>query len=213
MSTTDAPTLVDVIAAAVASRVGALHTSAPGVVESYDAAEQKATIRLAIMGRRFDGATDSIVAFDLPLLPNVPVSFPSTPLGSLTFPVMPGDPVVVVFAERSIDEWKTAGEPGVEPRDHRRFSLSDAVAFPCSSSFATAIPPEGLADGATVLRGDDVRLGDATAVDFVALASLVEANFAALKVWLDVHVHADVTPPTTPSPAASAVAATKVKAI
>lgn len=100
-----------------------LHTSAPGIIKSYDPATQTATVQAAIK-RVFVG--DGAVA--LPLCVDVPVYFPGGGGFVHTFPVKPGDECLMVFAERCIDNWWDRG--GVqEPFEVRFHDLSDAFAL------------------------------------------------------------------------------------
>jgi hypothetical protein len=82
-----------------------------------------------------------------------------------------------------MDEWKAQGGTTSEPQDPRRHDLTDSVFIPGLRSFAPAevIPAAGRADDAMVIWGDDIRLGDASATDYVALAQPTEDNFTALK--------------------------------
>lgn len=77
--------------------------------------------------------TDALVYRDLPILTNVPVVFPhSTVSGfSLTIPIQIGDQVLVVIADRSIDEWQASGGTGrpVESTTPRSHDLTDAIAI------------------------------------------------------------------------------------
>lgn len=77
--------------------------------------------------------TDELIYRDLPILANVPVVFPhSTVSGfSLTIPIKIGDQVLVVIADRSIDEWQASGGTGrpVESATPRAHDLTDAIAI------------------------------------------------------------------------------------
>lgn len=130
------PTLADVISRAVDSIIASCHTAFPGTVENYDQTNCKADI-LPLVGRRYaDGST-----LAMPVIPGVPVVWPRTALGSLSFPLSRGDGVLVVCAERSIDDFKSKGGE-VIPEDGRKFDLADAIAIPGLFSFAdiTNIP-------------------------------------------------------------------------
>lgn len=100
-----------------------LHTSLPGVVQSYDAATQTVSVQPAIK-RVFSekGATP------LPVCVDVPVCFPGGGDFYLTFPVKAGDDCILVFSERCIDYWHVNG--GVQlPAEYRLHDLSDAFAI------------------------------------------------------------------------------------
>ena len=100
-----------------------LHTSLPGVVQSYDAATQTVSVQPAIK-RVFSekGATH------LPVCVDVPVCFPGGGDFYLTFPVKAGDDCILVFSERCIDFWHANG--GVQlPAEYRLHDLSDAFAI------------------------------------------------------------------------------------
>ncbi len=85
-----------------------LRCALPGNVESFDEASRTAVIRPAVRG--------------MPLLRDVPVFMP------WRFDVFPGDPCLVIFADRDIDAWYDTG--GAEdPPSGRTHSLSDGSAF------------------------------------------------------------------------------------
>lgn len=134
-------TLASNIKQGIESRLKELHTSMPGIVESFDAENQLATIQPAI--RRIfvtrDGDKEILVPSDLPILINVPVIFPRGGGFSLTFPVSKGDECLLVFCERSIDNWHETGK--VKSPGAKRFhSLSDATAFVGISSIPNKVP-------------------------------------------------------------------------
>ena len=88
--------------------LSSLHCALPGIVESYDAETQTATVRPAVKG--------------IPLLRDVPVFMP------VSFDVAPGDLCLVIFADCDIDAWFETGQEAV-PASGRMHSLSDGFAF------------------------------------------------------------------------------------
>ena len=89
-----------------------LHCAMPGIVESYDAQEQTASVRPALKRQ----------GMALPVIRDVPVFMP------VPFTVNPGDACLLVFADFDIDAWLASGETE-EPVSGRQHSLSDAFAF------------------------------------------------------------------------------------
>src|SRR5699024_8745233 len=55
----------------------------------------------------------------------------------LTMPLQSGDGVLLIFADRSLDEWKRSGGP-VAPADRRQHELTDAIAVPSLLPFSDA---------------------------------------------------------------------------
>ncbi len=150
-------TLASNIKQGVEARLKDLHTSIPGIVESFDPETQLASVQPAIK-RIFtsrEGDTEILTPSDLPLLINVPVIFPRGGGFSLTFPVKKGDECLLTFCERSIDNWHKNG--GVQLPGARRFhSFSDATAFVGISSLSNKIPNY---DGTNVqLKSDDSKV-------------------------------------------------------
>lgn len=115
--------LEDVINAGIEKALKDLHTCLPGVVQVFDPDTQTADIQPTIQ-RKMSGEV-----INLPLLTGVPVRFPATASFCITLPIAKGDFVLLVFAERSIDNWLENG--GIQPaQDSRTHSLSDAFALP-----------------------------------------------------------------------------------
>ncbi len=144
-------TLASVIQQAINNRLKDLHTAQPGIIETFDPDTQLATVQPAIK-RIFKTVDESDVEFltptALPVLINVPVAFPRGNGFSLTFPVKKGDECLIVFNERSIDNWNKNG--GVqEPSAFRLHSLSDAMVYVGLSSQPNKI---------TNFASDDVEL-------------------------------------------------------
>lgn len=190
MTATQAPTEADVIRAFVRAGIAQVHVSLPATVVAYDPTTQKATVQVAIRPR----VDDTITGTERPALeptapiPNIPVLWPSSSQGSLTFGLLPGDPVTLLVQERSTDEWRSTGLPDNAPLDARRFDLSDAVVLPGGRSFNPAagltapltVGTEVDALGAAVLGGGTVKLGSAVALHPLAKGDVLSALLASI---------------------------------
>jgi len=128
-----------------------LWTAIPGIVVSFDPVAVTASIQPAIKGVA-QGQNGKFSGINLPVLPDVPVVFPHGGGCTLTFPIEPGDEVLVVFAARCIDAWWQSG--GVQyPMEPRMHDLSDGFAIPGPMSQAKKIG--GISTTAVQLRSDD----------------------------------------------------------
>lgn len=212
---TSKPSPADLLTAATASATAKMRTAEPGIITAYDAATQRATVSLGISVRV--KRPGGVVVHEAPVVvPNVPIAWPRAGGYSLTFPLAVGDEVLLVFSSRSLDEWKLgAARSGVEASDPRRFAVQDAVAIPMVAASAP-LPSTNYDAAALVLAGALLKLGDSSASDFVALASLVLTELNALRAEIILHTHATGVGPTGPAigvgVTSNPVAATKVKA-
>lgn len=120
---TSPTTMTDAIRQAILYQLNNVHTALPGAIVSYDYTTQKATVQPLLNKYWTDGTFSP-----LPELPNVPIIFPRAGGASLTFPVVEGDTCLLLFTERSIDQWLYSGGQ-VSTADSRKFDLSDAVAI------------------------------------------------------------------------------------
>lgn len=115
--------LETVIQTAINSMLKEVHTCLPAVVEEVNHSTQLIKAQTTIK-RKLKGEL-----VDLPVLVDVPIRYLRSNTFSFTFPIEVGDYVLLIFAERSIDTWLQNG--GFQnPSDIRKFSLSDAFAFP-----------------------------------------------------------------------------------
>lgn len=184
----ETPTIEQVIRAAIEARVVDMHTMLPGEFVSYDPTLQKADVKLCIKRKYVSGKV-----VELPVIVGVPVLHPRTEKSYIHLPIKVGDKCMVVFSERSIDSWKKSGGC-VDPRDSRKFHLSDAVAIPGLYSFAEPIEVENpddltlVNDQAVVelLSGGKFRLrkkgGDEVIDLLVQITDLLEQTNNQLKV-------------------------------
>lgn len=179
------------------ARLTDLHTALPGRVRSYDASTQTADIEPMIKrGVPTGGEEDDVVLEALPVLPSVPVLFPSGGQCFVTFPLAVGDPVLLVFSERDTSHYRATGavaDPGV-PTMH---GLSGAVAIPCAfgprSAAMSGVSSTDLVMGrVNGLANITIKAGTAEvggSSDSAALASRV----AALETAISSHTHGGVT--------------------
>ncbi len=112
-----------------------VNTCIPGVIDSFDGETQTATVIPAISMKTFIENKEGVLEF--PPIINAPLVFPfaSTAGFALTLPIRRGDPCIILFSQRSIDNWHDKGgiqpsEAGVASRHH---DLTDALVFMAAS--------------------------------------------------------------------------------
>ena len=116
-------------------REGSLHHAMPGAIHSYDASTCSAQVVPLIKRLQSDLETNE----EFGVLNDVKVVFPSSSDSSITFPIKRGDPVLVIFSDYCIDEWRASGgTTPVATTDGRQHHLSDAFCIPGCSPTATA---------------------------------------------------------------------------
>ena len=176
------PSLKTAVEIAVYSILGGVHTALPGTIESYDYATCTASVKPSVQRRYSDGTV-----VDLPIISQVPVVWPRSSAGSISFPLNRGDGVLLVFAEQSLDEWLSIGA-GVAPDDDRRNHISDAVAIPgmVSSNVQTFIDNNN--DFQIVFKGQSIFIRQADgSIELGAQnvqALLTEAYKSALEIYI-----------------------------
>lgn len=158
----NSPTLVEAIRRAMEASSSEICTALPARVESYDAAAQRASVQ-PLIRRTYQDESGARQVERLPVISDVPVSFPGAGDYSISWPLAKGDIVLLVFSQASIDKWLTSGKD-VDPLDDRRHSLNDAIAIPGLRAFggkgaAAPIPSDGLDDTALVIRAPEIHAG------------------------------------------------------
>lgn len=202
------PNLYETIKAGVDAALSDVHTAIPAMVKSYDASTQLAEVEPAIK-RRFVKPDGTESARDLPVIVNVPVVFPRAGDFFLSFPIAPGDFVLLVFSERSMDQWLEKGGKQ-DPIVSTTFDLSDAVAipgvYPKTKKLAQAHAQNlvlGKDGGAQIhiKPSGQIHLGQETAPKSVAMSEDIETHLSNLNTWLSTHMHptAGTGPPSPPS--------------
>jgi len=69
--------------------------------------------------------------YDMPVIPDITVQWPSGGGALLSFPLAVDDEVLVAFSMRSITEWSSSTEGTVNPFDQRTHNMADAFVIPC----------------------------------------------------------------------------------
>lgn len=114
-----------------------MHTAMPGIVVRVINSLQGQTVDVqpSINVKMFDDST----AVERPNILNVPVVFPASSTSAITFPLNPGDPILLVFSERGLDSWKSGNGYPSTPTDYRMFDYQDCFAIP--GAFPTSRAP------------------------------------------------------------------------
>jgi len=131
---TRTPDLATVIKAAIERRLEDVFVCLPGRIVLYDPATQMAQVQPLIKYPAPGQGT-----YLLPIIINVPVLFPRSSICYFSFPLLPGDLVTLIFADKSLDKFLQLGME-VDPEDNRIHYLNDAYAFPGGYPFTLPIP-------------------------------------------------------------------------
>ena len=207
------PTLTEVIREALDARLESVRVAMPGIVQAYNAATQSADVLPSVRGSVLE-VDGSLTPEALPVIPDVPVMFPRAGGFFLSFPLIPGDSVLLVFSESDLGEWRRVGSV-VDPGDTRRHTLAGAIAipglFPATNTITPA--PNGAQLGSetgvrTTFTVSQVQVGGAS--DAAALASRVDLLQTAHAGHTHIGVPAVGLPSPVYTPVSSASAILKV---
>jgi len=219
MSRFTGASLADVVIEGIEDRLREFHTAEPGRIVSFDAAKQTAIVRPMLQRAVLDD-DDEYQLETPPDIHDVPVQFPRSRLGYLTFPISQGDSGLIVYAMRDIGQWRYTGPQG-SPGDQRVASMAGAVFLPGLYPNADKLPTVNTTHVVLApLQAAHLLLGGPNATQFIAMANLVLSELNAIRNLFNTHTHGGVTtgggasgvPSALMGPAGS-VAATKVKAL
>lgn len=120
-----------------------MHVCLPCFVTAVDASTGYVSVQPTLQTRyKIDDS-----ATDMTIIQTVPVQVPSGQDWWIKAPVAIGDVGILLFAERSIDNWAvTNGQEFVDPQDSRMFDLSDAIFVPGLRTIKNPIPSIGTTD-------------------------------------------------------------------
>ena len=152
-----------------------IHVSMAGVVVAYDADTARAKVRIAQ-----DAMLDDGTALPRPVLMDLPVLHAAGGGFVLHTPLAAGDPVHILFSERSLSQFKQTLQAG-PLADTTIMDMSDASVIPGYVPL-TFTPVDGLAmqttdgesyvsvqDGEVVLQSDLVTTQSATGDSFISV--------------------------------------------
>lgn len=192
-----------------------IRTMVPASVVSYDAARQRAVVQVALLQvvRIVDparvprnvltvtGRPPNAEAVLQPLqLVDIPVAFPRTNAGYITFPLVAGDTGELIVADRSLDQWLLKGLP-TDPQLAFTHALKDSVFHPGLHPDTNPITPPTDA-AATVVEGTQIKIGRAAALAAARATDPLSAS-ANLSTWAAAVEAALVTAMSPIAPASS----------
>lgn len=122
--TAQKPTMPEVLTRALATLKVGIRTVVPANVVTYDPVTQSAAVQPAPRVR--NGAGELVL---LPQVANAPVWYPQGGGWSITWPLLPGDPVLLLVADRHLDRFRITGT-AYDPDAIRLHDLTDAVVLP-----------------------------------------------------------------------------------
>jgi len=125
-------------------RMYRVYTASPGRIEAFDGT--LATVQMTVRIKTIVNGDTRFL--DPPLISHVPVVLPSSMGGGLfiTVPIKPGDPCLIVFSQRSIDNVVDLGgiQNPVDPKSNsltarnRHHDMTDAICIPGLSIIPSA---------------------------------------------------------------------------
>ena len=165
-----------VIPKAIERALKGINTAMPGEVISYDADTRRANVRGSIQLLMVDGTT-----VDRPVIANAPVVFPMSGTFAMTWPLHAGDPVLLVFSQRGIGNWKRehAQSP---PAVDSLLSERDAMVIPGFGPSGMHEPDIRIVatdDSLTVQRADAERIrfaSDGITIESAGTVSVTGGN-------------------------------------
>ncbi len=166
-------TLIEAMQALKADVFKNLYCHIPGRIESFDPTQKTASILLLFAVQLPRGTTANY-----PVLVQCPVYTPQGGGGAFQAPITPGDPCLVVFADRDIDAWFTNGAQPAVPFDQvqgspgRMHDLSDGMAFVGFNSLSDALPAYSSDELRLIMNASKVAISRATGLVTIQSATM-----------------------------------------
>lgn len=173
-----------------------IRTHIPAAIVAYNPATQKAVVEVQqqqvvkvtdparvpanAAGPVVGTPPNAEVALQPFVLPEIPVVFPRTNLGYITFPLATGDTGELHVSDRALQAWLQLGA-ATDPQAAFTHALQDSVFHPGLHADTNPITPPTDLTG-TVVEGPLVKLGRnaiSPAVKFTQLAAAIDALLAA----------------------------------
>jgi hypothetical protein len=191
------PSTVELISDAIGARLEDVHVALPGKVTAYDAARQLVDVQPQVKRVVYNEDGEKTLE-TLPVIPAVPLGFPRGGGYMVTFPVAPGDFVLLVMCDRSIDAFMQSGNVA-DPGDERLHGLQNAVAYPgvypaghaLSDAHASNMVVGKTGGNQIHITSAGVLVGNVAASHPMLLGDVTET-------WLQTHTHPTGTGPSGP---------------
>src|SRR5574338_81086 len=200
---------IETITKIVRAHLAEVHTALFGKVVKFDSATQLADIELQVKTAVFDDDQERVFE-EIPILPGVPVGFMRGGGYFASLPLAPGDFVLVIFCEASLQEWRTTGETSEPAGDARRLSTGWPVCIPCCYPDTKPLPQgdktareaglvfgkEGSSEQIRFANGV-LELGVGT-LQKIALETKVDDWMQEIKSKFNAHTHTETGTTTSP---------------
>lgn len=165
----------ELIKSIISNELANLNFCLPAKIVTYDFKTRKATVQPSLNQKFTD---DESLPF--PQIHNVPVVHPAAGGASITFPVKKDDTVLLMFSDKSLEEWLKDGKQ-VTPDDPRQNDLTDAIAFIGFKPFSEQVPAVSADDFVIDYDGSTITIHPAGVVDIDA----AEVNMTSPTVNID----------------------------
>lgn len=149
-------------------RQSLIWTAIPGIIQSVNLTQMTCVVQPAIQAVVYD-QNNNASNVNLPLLLDVPIVFPGNNKFTITFPLVIGDEVLVVFSSRCIDNWWQSGAynttTGINPvpqAEMRMHDLSDGFAIPGPKSLQNVVPS---------ISSTDLQIRNAAGSSYISITS------------------------------------------
>ncbi len=154
LETSRSPSMTEVLRQIMSQVSDRLYVALPGKVEFYDPILQTVDVK-PLLSKTIVDQSAGEEKTELPVLPKVPVAFPRGGDFFMVLPISPGDNVLLVFCDRSIDDyWFSDGSRPMDQVDFRSHDISDAVAIP---GFYPSIKPVLDSSATSLVLGKDKK--------------------------------------------------------
>ena len=157
-------------------------------VQLFDASKQMITATLNYVRVVRDNQGNETLVKYQPLI-QCPVMILQGGAGGVTMPIAAGDPCIILFADRDIDNWIQYGTLNGAPNSMRLHDMNDAIAIcginPLSKSISSY-----LTDGVKIFNGTSfitIRNKISLSVGGNKLITALDNLCTALSSWVDTH--------------------------
>lgn len=120
-----APSSEDTLNSMIHQNQALMFTSMPAVITGVNLDSMSVNVQPAINEMFSDGEVS-----EFPDILSVPLIMPGSKNALVSFPVEVGDTVLLVFSQRSMDNFKLGNGRPTQPNDYRKHDMQDAIAIP-----------------------------------------------------------------------------------